>query len=232
LVPLPPTRLGQGHLTWHIDPASTGWRPLRRDRLHHALRSGQPRPGHERQESATTRPTVEPTTLPAAQPRRRRPQQRRSPSRQPRPKNITLLVAGDRPLFEVTHIPQQPTRIGGRSAMTASICRVMTRDTDGQSTFAVYGPNRDLVWLCVHAVGGSHDFASEQRAAARPPACKTCCSTPAFSCPAGHATCRSRSPVPEPTGHYGPPRSPTSSTEPCACSLVSGERHRSNAVSA
>jgi hypothetical protein len=36
--------------------------------------------------------------------------------------------------------------------MTASICRVMTRDTDGQSTFAVYGPNRDLVWLCVHAV--------------------------------------------------------------------------------
>jgi hypothetical protein len=36
--------------------------------------------------------------------------------------------------------------------MTDSICRVMTRDTDGQSTFAVYGPNRDLVWLSVHAV--------------------------------------------------------------------------------
>jgi hypothetical protein len=35
--------------------------------------------------------------------------------------------------------------------MTDCICRVMTRDTDGQSTFAVYGPNRDLVWLAVHA---------------------------------------------------------------------------------
>jgi len=36
--------------------------------------------------------------------------------------------------------------------MTDCICRVMTRDADGQSTFAVYGPNRDLVWLSVHAV--------------------------------------------------------------------------------
>lgn len=107
-VPLPPTRLGQGQLTWYIDPASTGWRPLRRDRLHHALCSGQPRPGHERQEPATTRPTAEPTTLPAGQPRRRRPPQRPAPSYQPRPKNITLLVAGDRPLFEVTHLTQQP----------------------------------------------------------------------------------------------------------------------------
>jgi hypothetical protein len=47
-------------------------------------------------------------TLPTAQPHRRRPPQRPAPSRQPRPKNITLLVTDDHPLFEVTHIPQQP----------------------------------------------------------------------------------------------------------------------------
>jgi hypothetical protein len=104
-VPLPPTRLGQGHLTWHVDPASTGWRPLRRDRLHHALRTGQPT--QEDHEPATTRPAAQPITLPAAQPRHRRPQRRPAPSRQPRPKNITLLVAGDHPLFEVTHLAQQ-----------------------------------------------------------------------------------------------------------------------------
>ena len=102
-VPLPPTRLGQGHLSWHIDPASTGWRPLRHAQLHHALRTGAPTPGHE---PATT--TAQPTTPPAAQPRHRRPPQRLSPPRQPRPKNITLLVVGDRPLFEVTNITQEP----------------------------------------------------------------------------------------------------------------------------
>jgi hypothetical protein len=93
-VPLPPTHLDQGQLRWHIDPASTGWRPLRRDRLHHALlHAGQPRPD---QQPATTSP--------AAQPRHRRTPRRPAPSRQPRPKNITLLVTGDRPLFEVTNI--------------------------------------------------------------------------------------------------------------------------------
>ena len=104
-VPLPPTRLGHGHLTWHVDPASTGWRPLRRDRLHHALRAGQPASD---QKPATTRPIAEPTALPGAQPHRRRPHRRPSPLRQPRPKNITLLVAGDRALFEVTNISRQP----------------------------------------------------------------------------------------------------------------------------
>jgi hypothetical protein len=28
----------------------------------------------------------------------------------------------------------------------------MTRDVDGTATFAVYGPNRELVWLSVHAL--------------------------------------------------------------------------------
>jgi hypothetical protein len=109
-VPLPPTHLEQGQLTWHIDPASSGWRPLRRDRLHHALRTGQPSPAAE---PAPTSPAAQPTTLPAAQPHRRRAHQRASQPRQPRPKNITLLVADDRPLFEVTHLTQQPPgRVG------------------------------------------------------------------------------------------------------------------------
>jgi hypothetical protein len=32
------------------------------------------------------------------------------------------------------------------------ICKVMTRGADGTATFAVYGPNQDMVWLAVHAV--------------------------------------------------------------------------------
>jgi hypothetical protein len=38
------------------------------------------------------------------------------------------------------------TRRAGRP-----ICKVMTRGADGAATFAVYGPNRDMVWLAVHA---------------------------------------------------------------------------------
>lgn len=39
-----------------------------------------------------------------------------------------------------------------RSPAQRPICQVMTRGTDGTATFAVYGPNRNMVWLSVHAV--------------------------------------------------------------------------------
>lgn len=42
--------------------------------------------------------------------------------------------------------------MGKRSQITDPICHVMTRDIDGLATFAVYGPNRKLVWLSVHAL--------------------------------------------------------------------------------
>ena len=42
--------------------------------------------------------------------------------------------------------------MGKRSQVTDPICHVMTRDVDGLATFAIYGPNRKLVWLAVHAV--------------------------------------------------------------------------------
>lgn len=38
-VPLPPTRLGRRHVTWHIEPASTGWRLFPRARFFEALRT-------------------------------------------------------------------------------------------------------------------------------------------------------------------------------------------------
>lgn len=42
--------------------------------------------------------------------------------------------------------------MGKRSQVINPVCRVMTRDIDGVATFAVYGPNRRLVWLAVHTV--------------------------------------------------------------------------------
>jgi len=42
--------------------------------------------------------------------------------------------------------------MGKRSQVANPICRVMTKDIDGVATFAVYGPNRRLVWLSVHSV--------------------------------------------------------------------------------
>jgi hypothetical protein len=42
--------------------------------------------------------------------------------------------------------------MGKRSQVANPICRVMTKDVDGVATFAVYGPNRRLVWLSVHSV--------------------------------------------------------------------------------
>jgi hypothetical protein len=42
--------------------------------------------------------------------------------------------------------------MGKRSQVSNPICRVMTKDVDGVATFAVYGPNRKLVWLSVHSV--------------------------------------------------------------------------------
>lgn len=39
---------------------------------------------------------------------------------------------------------------GKRSPATNPVCWVMTKNTDGVATFAVYGPNRKLVWLAVH----------------------------------------------------------------------------------
>lgn len=41
--------------------------------------------------------------------------------------------------------------MGKRSQVTDPICRVMTRDADGVATFAIYGPNRRMVWLSVHS---------------------------------------------------------------------------------
>jgi hypothetical protein len=42
--------------------------------------------------------------------------------------------------------------MGKRSQVTNPVCRVMTKDIDGLATFAVYGPNRNLVWLAVHTI--------------------------------------------------------------------------------
>jgi hypothetical protein len=41
--------------------------------------------------------------------------------------------------------------LGTQSRISRPICRVMTRGTDGAATFAVYGPNRNMVWLSMHA---------------------------------------------------------------------------------
>lgn len=41
--------------------------------------------------------------------------------------------------------------MGKRSQVKDPICRVMTKDIDGVATFAIYGPNRRMVWLSVHA---------------------------------------------------------------------------------
>jgi hypothetical protein len=40
--------------------------------------------------------------------------------------------------------------MGRRSQLTGPVCRVMTRGIDGAATFAVYGPDRTMVWLSVH----------------------------------------------------------------------------------
>jgi hypothetical protein len=41
--------------------------------------------------------------------------------------------------------------VGKRSRVIDPICRVMIKNDDGVATFAVYGPNRRLVWWSVHA---------------------------------------------------------------------------------
>ena len=42
--------------------------------------------------------------------------------------------------------------MGRRTQPTGPICRVLPKDIDGLATFAIYGPNRELVWLSVHAL--------------------------------------------------------------------------------
>lgn len=42
-VPLPPTRIGRRQMSWHIDPASIGWRLFPRDWLNGVLRPAPPR---------------------------------------------------------------------------------------------------------------------------------------------------------------------------------------------
>jgi len=42
--------------------------------------------------------------------------------------------------------------MGRRLQVIDPVCRVMTKDIDGTATFAVYGPNRKLVWLAVHTI--------------------------------------------------------------------------------
>lgn len=42
--------------------------------------------------------------------------------------------------------------MGTSSRATDPICRIMTKGVDGVATFAVYGPNRHMVWLAVHAL--------------------------------------------------------------------------------
>jgi hypothetical protein len=80
-LPLPPTRIGRRQMSWHIDPASIGWRLVRRSWFDEVLRTVQPR---------------------------RRRHQPSSPQ-QSCARNLTLLVASDRPLFAETHVNPEST---------------------------------------------------------------------------------------------------------------------------
>jgi hypothetical protein len=42
--------------------------------------------------------------------------------------------------------------MGKRSEVTDPVCRILPKDVDGLATFAIYGPNRRMTWLAVHAL--------------------------------------------------------------------------------
>lgn len=97
-VPLPPTRLGQRQLTWHIDPASTGWRLFRRDWFASGPRPAPPpRPLPQPHAPLST---LRPGSPPASPPR----------SRRPHPRHYTPRLASDCATFQVTSLNQEGRR--------------------------------------------------------------------------------------------------------------------------
>lgn len=58
-LPLPPTRIGRHAITWHVGPASVGWRLFPREELYKALRATRPR--RRRRDHSAGMSVLEPT---------------------------------------------------------------------------------------------------------------------------------------------------------------------------
>jgi hypothetical protein len=96
-VPLPPTRIGDDSVRWHIDPASVNWRLARRGWVESALRL------ESRAHSRSKRP---PASLGGPRSTRQHVHQRARP-RDPGPRHRAPLVAGDHATVQVTYLNQE-----------------------------------------------------------------------------------------------------------------------------